>query len=232
MKSILFLNPKKTVRTKKRRTTRKRTRRNPARTVAKCNPVRRRRKRVTRNPSRRRRVARRNPARRRASRRAFNIKDLLHRDMLMLGSGVVAGGFAATWVMASWGGIKLVQGTPVAKTDQEFVLPGLRVDATGQIPMTGQILYSIVIPLTGAWAAAQFGNRDFAKGMAIAAVSSGINSAVDFATKAVSGAAAPAVAGAGEYFDNVPALGGNSGTQAVGDVFDSSPAFTGAFDNQ
>ena len=141
-KWIYMLNP----------TPRRRGRRRTHRKARLSNPVKTRKRRPTKRtsaiPTRRR-----NPVgRRRGGRRGSGMdplataKQLVNKDTLMVAGGAVLGGLATSFVMSRFGPVKLnAAGQVVPKAAGEFKLPG-------SDQKYGPMLYSLLIPVAGAWA--------------------------------------------------------------------------------
>ncbi len=196
------------------------------------NPVKtKRRRRQTSTPTvkHRRRTRRRNPVAglRRGRRRGrggmgdplATVKQLVSKDTLMVAGGAVLGGLATSFVMSRFGPVKMnAAGQVVQKAAGEFKLPG-------SDSKYGPLLYSLLIPVAGAWALHKQQPK-LAQGLIIGGAVLLIQNVVNLAQ----GAFAPRVAGTGAYLNAGGTLRslptpGYSGIKAFSGSLDSAGAF-------
>ncbi len=147
------------------------------------------------------------------------VKQLISKDTMMVAGGAVLGGLATSFVFSRFGPTKISStGAVVPKAAGEFKLPG-------SDQRYGPLLYSLLIPVAGAYALHK-AQPKLAQGMIIGGAVLLIQNIVNLAQ----GAFAPRVAGTGAYLNAGGTLRslptpGYSGVKAFSGSLDSAGAF-------
>jgi hypothetical protein len=148
-------------------------------------------------------------------------KQLVSKDTLMVAGGAVLGGLATSFVFSRFGPTKVsATGALVPKAAGEFKLPG-------SDSRYGPLLYSLLIPVAGAYALHK-SQPKLAQGMIIGGAVLLIQNVVNLAQGALTGGGR--VAGAGSYLNAGGTLRalptpGYSAVKAFGNALNSGSAF-------
>ncbi len=150
-------------------------------------------------------------------------KQLVSKDTLMVAGGAVLGGLATSFVWSRFGPTKVDStGHVVAKAATDFKLPGSN-------SQYGPLLYSLLIPVAGAYALRK-AQPKLAQGLIIGGAVLLIQNVVAIAQSKLSVTAGTAVAGTSAYLNRGGTLSalptpGYSGIKAFGNALDGSSAF-------